>query len=806
MTASLFLLSRVRFSSAFLFATTSILAATVSGIATDPLGQPAPGTRVTILHQQTGQSWSVTSDAQGHYRLDSLTAGQYFLSAEHSELLAPPRALELASATEEREEAITLELARVRTEVVVTASATPESADTVSRAVDVVRQSDWQARGVSTLAEAVQQTPGLRVQNLGGPGSFTRILLRGLRAQDTAVTIDGLRFRDAATTQGDATSFVENLMLTGSSRVEVLRGSGSALYGTNAVGGVINVVTSLANNAASDRWHGGLTGEGGGLAYGRGLLQLSGPVSRSLSFSGGLQHTNVSRGNDGQDPFRNTSLQAALLWRPTSGISLTGRLFGGDAFAGLNDSPFAGPTSVLPARGVIRAVPVTLDQQRAIAAGQAVQYTNGANLVPNLNDPDQHRASRFSAAALLLSHQLTPRLAYRVSYQNVFTRRRFEDGPAGVRLEPAFRTEDRFRGRTDTLQARADWSASANWRMGGGYEFERDDYQSRSINAAPKPLFYSAIAGQSSHVVLGYLEGSLFASRLHISLAGRVQQFSLNTPSFEGGISPYLNGTFASPPAARTFDAGASWFIARSGTKLRVHAGNGYRAPSMFERFGMSSVNGVYGPNGDPRLRPDRTLSLDAGVDQYLWREHLRVSATLFYPDLREVIALDSSGFLTAATDPFGRSSGYINTAGAIARGVETQAEAVLPRHIRWVTSYTYSNSSQRRSTVRDNDFFKSPFVVPQQFSSTLTVPVTRRVDVTASAWITGSHAAIYSRRAFLFDGARRLDVAASYQVPWEGVSLRLQVRATNVLDSHYLENGFRTPGVWATAGFTLSF
>jgi len=356
------------------------------------------------------------------------------------------------------------------------------------------------------------------------------------------------------------------------------------------------------------------------------------------------------------------------------------------------------------------------------------------------------------------------------------------------------------------VQARADYALTSRWRTGGGYEFERDNYRSQSTNAAPAPLFYSAWAGQLSHAVLGYVEGSLFSRRLHVSLSGREQVFRLDTPIFQGGISPYVGTLLSPPPAARTFDAGASWVVARSGTKLRAHAGNGYRAPSMFERFGMSSVNGAFAPNGDPRLRPDRTMSLDTGIDQYSWKERLRISATSFYTDLREVIAFDSSGFLSPATDPFGRSIGYINTTGGIARGVETQIEAMLPRRIRWVTSYTYTNSSQRQSMVRDNDFFKSPMIVPQQFSSTFTMPVTRRVDVTASAWITGSHVVILSRRAFSFDGAQRLDVTASYRVPLEAISLRLQVRASNVLDSQYLENGFRMPGRWATGGFTLSF
>ena len=780
----------------------ALSAASITGRVLDPNQFPAQQARVTLQRLETGQQWATTTSSNGGYRFDDLSRGRFLLSVEFAGFLAPPREISLSTASEDRIEPVTLELDRVRTEVVVTAAATALSVDSISRALDVVRQSDWQARGVSTLSEAVQQVPGLRVQSLGGPGSFTRLLMRGLPAQDTAITVDGLRFRDAATTQGDASSFTESLMLADSQRIEVLHGSGSALYGTNAVGGVVNIVTG----DASDHWRTSLTGEGGGLGFGRGLLQLGGPLSHTLSFTTGLQHTNVSGGLDGQDPLRNTTLQTGVVWRPRATVSLTGRIYGADAFVGLNLSPFSGPTSVLPARGVVHAVPITLEQQRAVEAGQPIQYTNGANLVPNLNDPDSHRASRFLATALVFRQQLAPRLSYRVSYQNVFTNRKFEDGPAGVRFQPAFRTQDLIRGQVDTLQARADFSASPKWTMGGGYELEREDYQSRSTNAAPQPLLSVSLAGQRSNAVLGYAEGRMWHDRLHLSLAGRVQRFDLRQPSFEGGAPPYLKQTFQSPPVASTVDAGISWFIAHSGTKLRAHAGNGYRSPSLFERFGSGFFNGTFTAYGDPSLRPDRTLSLDAGLDQYLLKDHVRVSATTFYTDLREVIAFDFTGFLNPATDPYKRSSGYINTSGGIARGAETQAEITLPRRIRWTGSYTYTNSSQRRSTVRDNDYFRSTSIVPQQFTSVLSIPVTRRIDVTTSAWIVSSHVSILSRRVFQFDGARKLDVAASYRVPIEKAALRLQVRASNILNSQFLESGFRTPGFWATAGFNLAF
>ncbi len=58
-----------------------------------------------------------------------------------------------------------------------------------------------QARNEYSLSEAIQSVAGMRVQSLGGPGSFTRILMRGLRAQDTSIAVDGLRFRDAGTTK-----------------------------------------------------------------------------------------------------------------------------------------------------------------------------------------------------------------------------------------------------------------------------------------------------------------------------------------------------------------------------------------------------------------------------------------------------------------------------------------------------------------------------------------------------------------------------------------------------------------------------
>src|SRR5207237_6781019 len=161
----------------------------------------------------------------------------------------------------------------------------------------VVDRKEIDERDEAAIAESLRTVPGLRVQQLGGPGSFTSIKTRGLRSEDTAVLIDGLRFRDAAATQGDASGFLEDLVVTDVSRVEVLRGSGSSLYGSNAIGGVINLVTDDGGGPL----HGNLLAEGGGLGMFRGRGQVAGGTrNNSIVYSAGFSHLNVTSGVDGK--------------------------------------------------------------------------------------------------------------------------------------------------------------------------------------------------------------------------------------------------------------------------------------------------------------------------------------------------------------------------------------------------------------------------------------------------------------------------------------------------------------------------
>ena len=134
-----------------------------------------------------------------------------------------------AGASEERD--VNLELAKIQTEVIVTATGTPLMLEEVAKASGIVDIEEIELRDEYSVAESVRLIPGFRVKQTQGPGSLTTIQVRGLRSSDTALAVNGLRMRDAVDPQGSASPLWEDLMVIAPERVEVLRGSGSSSMG-----------------------------------------------------------------------------------------------------------------------------------------------------------------------------------------------------------------------------------------------------------------------------------------------------------------------------------------------------------------------------------------------------------------------------------------------------------------------------------------------------------------------------------------------------------------------------------------------
>ena len=785
---------------------------TLSGTVTDPSGAVIADATLS-LHARDGSSRRSTStDEHGGYSLAAVAPGEYVLEITGQDSFRRvSQIVVIASSTPKRVD-ITLPLDLLRTEVVVTASTTPLSVDQISKALSSVDRAHMDARDEYSITESLRLVPGLRVLQQRGPGGNTTLQIRGMRSGDTAVLLDGFRLRDAAATDGSGSGLLQDLMVVNTKQVEVLRGSGSTIYGSGSTGGAVNLVSDYGGG----RPHGEILGEGGGLGFARGLVRFGGgALQERLNYSLGLAHLNVTDGIDGQDAYRNSAAHGAIQYVLNPSATLSGRVMATDGFLQLNDSGFipADAEAALPASGTPRVIPLRVDQQRLAEAGRPFQLGN-ANFFSDPNDPDNRRSSSLFAASMQYTQQLGPRGSFRVGYQGLDTERRFDDGPAGIQFEPLFNNSSSFGSRIHTLQARTDWALSSSQLFSFGYEFEQESFDSPSTDENPDAASRVNIrtkGEQRHHAVFAQDQFRWLDSRLQLSLGGRVEAFRLAQPEFLGGDSPYGGIALESPKTAYTGDAAVSYHFSGPGTKIRAHVGNAFKAPSLFQRFGSSFFFGSFSAFGNPRLSPERTVAFDAGFDQWLASDRARLSATYFYTRLQEVTIFDFSGFINPATDPFGRFGGYRNTGGGLARGVEISLSASPSRDTEITTSYTYTNADEATSSVAAGDFFKTFNVSDHMFTLNVLQRFGRRVDFAFDLFAASGYPSPFfssaGPRAFLFEGPLKADVTASYTLPIsDRKRVKLFGKLENVLDREYFEAGFRSPGIWGTAGLSFGF
>ena len=161
-------------------------------------------------------------------------------------------------------------------EVVVTATRTPTPVDKVANAITVITKKDIEQQQLQDLPDALETVPGVNLVRSGGPGEQASLFIRGTNSAHVLVLIDGVD----ATDPSIPNSFDFGQTLLGDvQRIEVLRGPGSSLYGSQAIGGVINIITTAPGGPPTEtlQLEGGsfgafnqrlgATGEVGGVGY-----------------------------------------------------------------------------------------------------------------------------------------------------------------------------------------------------------------------------------------------------------------------------------------------------------------------------------------------------------------------------------------------------------------------------------------------------------------------------------------------------------------------------------------------------------
>ena len=160
-------------------------------------------------------------------------------------------------------------------EVVVVANRAPEPLSKVGNSVTLLTDQDIQQSQATIASDLLAQTPGITVARDGGVGESTSVYIRGAESDQTVVVIDGVKMTDPSL-PGGGFDF-EDLLLGDVSRIEILRGAQSTLYGSDAIGGVINIVTADPTQKSA----GSASIEGGSHDTGDGTATIGG-VSDSL--------------------------------------------------------------------------------------------------------------------------------------------------------------------------------------------------------------------------------------------------------------------------------------------------------------------------------------------------------------------------------------------------------------------------------------------------------------------------------------------------------------------------------------------
>lgn len=366
--------------------------------------------------------------------------------------------------------------------VVVTATRQAMRANELLSDVSVVMRDEIERAGQATLAEFLGMLPGIEFVANGSPGAASNLLIRGANSGHVQLLIDGQRMGSA--TLGEPTW--SRLPLSQIERIEILRGPASALYGSEAIGGVVQVFTRRGEGPPAVSAEAGVGSYGSAAAAG-GVAGATGGWRYSVNVNGAttkgfnsIRNAGNSAYNPDRDGFRSQGLTAGVSFAPAKGHELGAHLFHGD---GRNDyDGGSGATAVKRYENQATVQSLGLWMRNALGPGwtstlragrstdDSTSYTNGSMSSIFRTDQDQlawQNDVRLPAGDVLIALE---RLSQRVGGTGGFTvsRRTIGSALAGWTA--------RLGGHRLQLSARQDANSQFGTRrtgaLGWGYLFD----------------------------------------------------------------------------------------------------------------------------------------------------------------------------------------------------------------------------------------------------------------------------------------------------------------------------------------------
>jgi vitamin B12 transporter len=405
-------------------------------------------------------------------------------------------------------------------------------------------------------------------------------------------------------------------------RVEVVRGAASSLYGTDALAGVISLQTRRARPGESPSLR--AEGEGGSFDWQRFLGATSG-ARGPFDWNAGVQRLTT----DNQEPNSRFEQTAAAL---SAGARIDARTEA-RAVVRIDDGTTGTPGPTAFGRPDLDA---SFEREDLVASASV------------------RRAEARLAQQLNVGYARTDQLSLNPEDSGCYVPE--WEGQTGAYPNCDFPNEAGFQNRTARLAGgyQADLSVGARHLLSAGAEVE---HQTGELGNRSGDL----LAPERTNFGAYVQDRALLGSRAYLTVGGRVER--------NGSY-----GTHAVPRAAlavRLRDG-------NDATTLRASAGMGIKEPGFLESYGES-----FFAKGNPDLDPERSTTLDVGLEQRLFGSRLRASVTAFHHDYHDQIAYAVVDF-----DTF--EGTYVNLAHTRAQGIEVALEARPESHLHLLGQYTY--------------------------------------------------------------------------------------------------------------------
>lgn len=589
------------------------------GLVVDGSGAPIVRVPVRLVDASGVTRASTLSDQQGRFFFATTCDNCRFVAALPGFVTTTA-----PGATDVR---LTLALAPVQESVVVTATRGEVPTSQVGASVTVFDAAAIERRGDALVGDVLRQAPGVTVVQNGGKGNVTSLFVRGGENNYTKVLLDGIPLNEPGG------SFNLGGLTAGHfDRIELVRGAQSAVFGSDAMAGVLQLVTARGRAGAKPSFSADVSGGG------YGSQQLGGRVSGGTVRTDYSVHANryVTDNRDPNNRFESTtfSLSAGVVLSPSLTLRVVGRVE--DGMAGTpGQTAFGRP-----------------DLDAAFTQSHAV---GGATL--------EHRGTRFTQRAtyaLATSEQRSTNLNLDAPYTPTYGSSRspfeFDDF--------AYDSGSRFR------RHHASYQADLRVAHGGslpGIEVLTVAVDWDGERGTLRDFLYDNRSTPSRNNVGATLQHQHVSARLAITTGVRFE----NNASFGNSIVPRISASFLVRTSAGAFGA----------TKIKANGGSGIKEPTMRQSFSLSPFE-----LGNPDLKAEKSHTWDAGVEQRLFGDRAKVEVVWF-----DNTFINQINTRTISFSPY--TAQYFNVGKTEARGLELVVDIAPLDGVRLSASHTIVNS-----------------------------------------------------------------------------------------------------------------